>query len=161
VARDTNHDSAILTHYIGPSRRRRGFTLLEVLMATGLLLGCVIVLAELAAIGREHANAAEDLSLAQRLCENRINEMLCGATAMEAVENEELDEEGGWTCSVTLDPAPNPDLVAVRVTVAREAAPSRRAREFSLVRWMSMPGYSPSDAPNAASSDAPPPGGMP
>lgn len=145
----------------GPSRRR-GFTLLEVLMATGLLLGCVIVLAELAAIGREHANAAEDLSTAQRLCENRINEMLCGAAAVETVESEDLDEDG-WTCSVTLDSAPNPDLVAVRVTVAREAAPSRRAREFSLVRWMSMPGYTPSDSSTAPSSDAPlpAPGGMP
>lgn len=153
----------------GPVLRRarsaqRGFTLLEVLLATGLLLGCVIVLAELAAIGREHANAAEDLSTAQRLCLNRLNEMLCGAMPLEAVDHEEIeDEEGGWTYTVTLESAPQADLAAVRVTVAREATPSRRGREFSLVRWMSIPGFTPDSSTNTTAPEASPagPGGMP
>jgi hypothetical protein len=116
----------------------------------------VIVLAELAAIGREHANAAEDLSTAQRLCLNRLNEILCGAMPLEAVDHEQIEEEeGNWTCSVTLEPAPQADLVAVRITVAREATPSRREREYSLVRWLAAPGLDSSSLGESRSSPAP------
>ena len=52
-----NGDKSNFSRRSAARRGHRGFTLLEVLLATGLLLGCVIVLAELAAIGREHANA--------------------------------------------------------------------------------------------------------
>lgn len=129
---------------------RKGFTLLEVMLAAGLLLGCTIVLAELASIGRQHANAAEDLSTAQRLCQNRLNEILAGAAPLEEVENEELLDGEGWTCTVRLEQAGQFGLVALRVTVAREAAPSRKTREFSLVQWIPDPGIAAGDMDNAA-----------
>ena len=58
--------------------RRSGFSLLEVIMATAILLGCLIVLGDLAAVGRRHARDAEDLTTAQWLCQTKLNEILAG-----------------------------------------------------------------------------------
>ena len=141
---------------------RSGFSLMEVLLATGILLGSVIVLGELAAIGRQHANSAEDLATAQQLCRNRLSEMLAGLTSIEPVEAEPLeviveevsvesdesvlaiepDEEPEWLHSVEIEPMDDVGLVSVRVTVWRaeddeEEEGPRKA--FSLVRWMRDP----------------------
>src|SRR5262245_33078232 len=50
-------------------RARAGFSLMEVLMATSMLLASVIVLGELAGIGRRNASAARELATAEILCE--------------------------------------------------------------------------------------------
>lgn len=145
-------------------RRSRGFTLLEVMLAMGLLLGCVIVLAELASIGREHGNAAEDLTTAQLLCQNRLNEILAGATPLTPIDNEDLENDG-WMCSVGVEPLQQPGLAELRVTVSRDAGPARRAREFTLVRWIPDPGISSEDSPDstrgATSSSSTSPGATP
>jgi prepilin-type N-terminal cleavage/methylation domain-containing protein len=130
-------------------RRRRGFSLIEVMLAAAILLGCVIVLSELAGIGREHAAAAEDLSTAQRLCQNRMAELVSGIGLLAEVDNEEMLEDPAWRCSVHLEPARVPGLVSVKVTVNCEANGKRRAREFSLVRWIRDPAYSPAADENA------------
>jgi general secretion pathway protein I len=123
------------------STPRRGFSLLEVLMATGILLACVIVLAELAGIGRQHAVTAEELVTAQWLCQTRLNELLAGALPLVEVENEWVAETPGWVYSVQVDPLAQTGLVAVRVTVSKEAEGLRPPRQFSLVRWLRRPAY--------------------
>ena len=148
---------------------RSGFSLMEVLLATAILLGSVIVLGELAAIGRQHANSAEELATAQRLCQNKLNEILAGLTSLEPVEAEPLemmllDEEIAgenesapatesegeptWLHSVEIEPSNDIGLVAVRVTVwlaeydehaVEEDDDVARRGAFSLVRWMRDP----------------------
>jgi len=118
---------------------RGGFSLLEVLMAMGILLGCVIVLTELAAIGRAHATDAEILAKAQLLCQTRLNEMLAGAQPVMPVQDRTLDEEPGWEYSVKVDSVPYPGLVAVRVVVAQDVPEGQRGKRFSLVRWTRDP----------------------
>ena len=142
------------TYWPGPTRR--AFTLLEVILASGLLLGCVIVLAELASLGRQNANAAEDLTTAELLCQNRLNEILVGAVPLELVDSQPLEEDD-WQYSVALEPIAQPGLVALRVTVARQASSSRAAREFSLVRWIPDPGLSADNMQNSPGMN--PPGG--
>ena len=56
--------------------RRSGFSLMEVLLATGILLGSLIVLGQLATVGRKHAHDAETLTTAQLLCQSKLNEIL-------------------------------------------------------------------------------------
>ncbi|NUQ62641.1 MAG: hypothetical protein HUU20_09140 [Pirellulales bacterium] len=132
---------------------RAGFSLLEVLLATTILLGCAIVLFELAAVGREHVNSAEQLALAQRVCETRMNEILAGAEPIKAVEKEDVVEHPGWSLSVEVDPVDRqPGLAALRVIVFREADEQHRGRQYALVRWIRDPDYhragsSPSDLP--------------
>ena len=141
--------------------RRKGFSLIEVMLAAAILLGCVIVLSELAGIGREHAAAAEDLSTAQRLCQNRMAELISGIGVVAAVENEEMLEDPAWRCSVHLEPARVPGLVAVKVSVSCEASGKRRAREFSLVRWIRDPAYTESGDTESTTPDGPTPATQP
>ena len=144
----------------GPTERS-GFSLMEVLLATAILLGSVIALSELARIGRLHVNSVERLTTAQRLCQNKLNELLAGLTSIETVEAEPLDvaladdtslsadlaEEPTWLFSVDVEPLDRPGLVSVRVTVWQAATEDqqeaddedRRRKAFSLVRWMREP----------------------
>lgn len=69
---------------------RSGFSLLEVILATAILLGSVIVLSELAGIGRRQSNRAEMATVAQQNCETVLNEILLGLRPLETIEDEPL-----------------------------------------------------------------------
>jgi len=118
---------------------RGGFSLLEVLMAMGVLLGCIIVLTELAAIGRAHANDAQTRAKAQLLCQARLNEMLAGVQPVMPVQKRAIDEEPEWTYSVEIDSSPHPGLSVIRVVVAQDLPEEQRPQSFSLIRWIGDP----------------------
>ncbi len=129
--------------------RREGFSLMEVILAMSILLGGVIVLGRLAAIGIKHARDAEDLSTAQLLCETRMNEILSGIIPPEEVREEPLDETSGWVVSTELRPLERPGVVALHVTVGRasistsstvfEPESAEKQVSVSLVRWIPDP----------------------
>jgi len=156
--------------------QRSGFSLLEVLLSTTVLLGCVIVLSHIAFVGRSHMEDATALASAQLVCQTRMNEMLAGATPIEAVSDEPIAELPGWGLTVTIDSAEQPGLLAVEVAASAlseevtgsstEAAPA--GKRFSLVRWIADPegGSDRTAAGASALVDARPdggfvPGGMP
>ena len=66
---------------------RLGFSLIEVIIATAILMGSAIVLSRLAGMGREQSQKARLYSNAQQLCEQTMNEMLLGLRPMELVES--------------------------------------------------------------------------
>ena len=110
-------------------RRRSGFTLLEVLIATAVLLACMIVLTDLAHLGKLHATDAENLAAAQLICQTRLNEMLAGAKPIRAVSGEHPQELPGWILSVEVEPLKKSGLVAVRIIVKEDPS----ADEFGSV----------------------------
>jgi len=120
--------------------RRCGFSLLEVLLATGILLGCLVVLSELAAIGRGHADDAQKLTAAQAICQTKVNEILAGLASPDPVEDQEVEDEPGWLYSVDAQPLKQPGLLALRVTVT-ENVDDRPPRQFTVVRWIRDPQY--------------------
>ncbi len=122
------------------ARRTHGFSLLEVLMATGILVGSLVVLSELAAIGRHHAEEAQRLTNAQAFCETRLNEILAGIRPAEAAEDQPVEQVPGWRCAVTVQRLSRPGLVKVQVTV-KEDSPAERPREFTLAQWMRDPQF--------------------
>ena len=61
-----------------------GFSLLEVMLATSILLTCLIVLGQLASVGRRHARDAEQLRSPSYLCRSRYSEILAGAAPLES-----------------------------------------------------------------------------
>ncbi len=69
---------------------RAGFSLMEVILATAILLGSVIVLGELAGMGRRQSQRGRDLAEAQQLCEKTLNEILTGLRPLEPQEQEPL-----------------------------------------------------------------------
>ena len=122
------------------SRRRRGFSLLEVLLATALLVGSLVVLSELASIGRIHASVTEDGTTALRICRNKMNEIQAGLEPVASVRQQTVDGEPGWVYSVETDSVRGrTGLVAVRVRVRQEEGELGRPLEFSLVRWIRDP----------------------
>lgn len=144
-------------------RRRHGFSLLEVLLATGILIGAAVVLIELVTIGNRHASSARDLSKSQMICQTRLNEILAGALPLEAVRPTPLDGDPQWVCWVELQSTDQPGFTAVEVGAAHQPSPQKQAARFTLVRWMRDPRAagdsqraSPSPAPAASSAQRPP-----
>jgi general secretion pathway protein I len=119
--------------------RRRGFSLLEVLLATAILAGSLVVLSQLAALGRTHAAAAGDEAEAVRIGRSVTSAILAGLLPVAPVHEQSVDEEPGWLYSVEVEPAGRPGLVAIRVTVRQDEAESSRPVAFSLVRWIRDP----------------------
>lgn len=134
---------------------RGGFSLLEVILATSILLASAIVLLELASIGRAHIESTEDLAAAQRICETRINEILAGVTPLSVVENQPLAEDPDWTITVELAPVEKlSSLASLRVSVAREASPGHRAKRYTLVRWIRNAQATPEGSPPSSAMPA-------
>ena len=70
-----------------PQINRRAFSLIEVIIATAILMGSAVVLARLAGLGRDQSQKARLHSEAQQLCEQTLNELLLGMRPMELVES--------------------------------------------------------------------------
>ena len=122
-------------------RRQSGFSLMEVLLATSILLACFVVLGELAQVGRRHAEDVQELTTAQLICQSKLNEIVAGAAPLSAVENATVEDSPGWVYSVDIEYRSTLDLVVVRVSVSGEpdetANPNaRRKKSFTLTRWM-------------------------
>jgi hypothetical protein len=98
--------------------RRSGFSLLEVMLATTVLLGSVIVLSHIAFVGTAHMDAARQYAAAQLVCQARMNEMLAGARPIEEVSGQRIPELPGWGLTVKVKSASQPGLLAIEVTAA-------------------------------------------
>jgi general secretion pathway protein I len=123
---------------------RKAFSLLEVILALGILLGAIAVLGELARIGVRNAEIARDRSRAELLCEGIMAEIVSGAAPAEPVVGApiELANEPGsppWLYSVETQEIDPSGLMAVRVTVSQDLPPGVRPVEVSLARWMISP----------------------
>ena len=139
---------------------RSGFSLMEVMLSTAILLGSSIALVELATIGRRQASSAYDLNSAQLLCEAKLNEIVAGISSTKAVEEKELEDNPGWMYSVTVEPLRARKLLAVKVTVIQEEKGSNRPVQFSLVRWLpDRPADSSPEVPEPVAGDTPNPTG--
>jgi Tfp pilus assembly protein PilV len=135
--------------------RRCGFSLLEVMLATTVLLGSVIVLSHIAFVGTSHMDSAQQYAAAQLVCQTRMNEMLAGARPIEEVSRQRIRELPGWGLTVKVESTSRPGLLAIEVTAAEKrtgesaetggdpAAASQQAvgagKRFSLVRWIAEP----------------------
>lgn len=146
-------------------RRRPGFSLLEVMLATSILLACLIVLGELASVGRRHARDAEQLTTAQLVCRSRLNEILAGAAPLESQAASEIPELPGWSCKVEVEPLGRYGLSSVTVTVARvapatsETPTASGGKSFSLTRWIRSSEHSVAGADAGAAGSDPGAGG--
>lgn len=95
-----NVQSFAVLSAIRPSRSRRGFSLLEVILSTAILMGSAIVLGRLAWMGRTQSNRAHSTAQAQQLCEQTLNEIMLGLRPADLVLQEPLLPVG--------DPATDP-----------------------------------------------------
>ena len=138
MRRTTRQQSSWRTHCLMHNKRpqRRGFSLLEVLLASAILLGAVIVLGELAHLGIRNAAAARDLTTAELICRSTMNEIVAGILPADEVEDAVVTSMPGWVYSVEVVPLEHAGVSALRVTVAADLPDEQRPLTFSLMRWV-------------------------
>ena len=133
-------------------RRRcaRGFSLLEVIVATGVLAASAMLLSSLISSGALYANRAEEQAEAMMLCRNRLAEVRLGLTDVSA--SEEVDvcpESERWSYRRVVEQLDNPRLARVTVEIfpaeessSGQAASTPQGRDASqrpaarLVEWI-------------------------
>ena len=137
---------------------RRGFSLLEVILALAILAGAVAVLGELARLGIRNARAARYTTQAQLLCESKLAEITAGITMPEPVQGAPCENvvdpaDPRWLYTIEVQPVDEQGLVAVRVSVKQDLPPENRPIGCSLVRWIVDPGVEMSEEAAAEESD--------
>ena len=86
------------------TKDRSGISLLEVILAISILVGSAAVLGQLISIGQMQAEKATELTEAQALCNNKMNELLSGIEPIEPVELQPVSLESPWDYSIQLEP---------------------------------------------------------
>ncbi len=117
-------------------QHREGFSLLEILIATAILLAAIAVLGQLAQLGLRNATEASKFARAQQLCQNKLEAIVLRIEAAESAEDVPLDEAPNWLYAIEIEPVERDGMVAVRVSVKEDLPEQSRPVEFSLVRWL-------------------------
>ncbi len=119
---------------------RKGISLLEVLIATVLLAGSMIVLSQLAFIGRKHLDRAERQATAVRLCQYKLGELLAGIEPTVRVDDQPLAEDSAWNYSIDIQPLEQLSLVELSVEVVRNIQDggnrNTSRNRYKLIRWV-------------------------
>jgi len=133
---------------------KRGFSLLEVILALAILAGALAALGEVMRLGDENAAAAADKSRAAMLAESVISEMLVGARPVASVNGAvlPLEDDPPWTASIEVVATEYQELVAVRVTIAQQLPPEQDPARCALVRWIPNPNYIPASQQQSSTS---------
>ncbi len=127
---------------------RRGFSLLEIMLALAILGGSLAILSRIAETGTSAAREARDLSVARLLCQSKLSQILLDASAgispqgspMAPLEAFDSQSTTPFYFSVDVQPGQLDGLLAIRVTVeAQHLNGGPPTATFSLDRWMIDP----------------------
>lgn len=119
----------------------KGFSLLEVIIATAILVGSSMSLLQLLSVGQQHLIRAEHRAQAQSICQTIVDEYHAGVSEVKRIDREPVPDAPDWIYSVELQPTPITNLMKVRVRVwraneSRSKTSSNDQPAFEMVRWM-------------------------
>ena len=121
-------------------RYRAGLTLYEVVLSLAIFLGALMVLSELISTASRAAVRAQLQTRANILCESKLSEVLAGAEPMRPVDDVAVDgERDGWSWSLAVEAAGQPDLLRVTVSVAHRRTDGAKDVVQSLDRLVRDP----------------------
>ena len=137
-----------------PSRgevRRKGLSLLEVLLALSILVLALAALGQLVDFGTERGNDARYYTRGTRLAQSKMAEVEAGLIPLTSDADGQFEgDDAAWTFKVTPEPAGPPNLFNVTVRVTRG---SGRPLEVVLTQLI----FDPAFMGSAAQAEKPPP----
>jgi len=130
-------------------KSRRGFSLLEAVLAAAILAATAILLSQIAGFARRSLEKLELQTQAQLLCQSKLAEIVAGVEPLQAVSRGEFPEAPGWYYSIESSPAELPGVLSVRVSTWLErenqgsspnVSPASEAlASYTIVRWIRDP----------------------
>ena len=127
---------------------RRGFSLLEILLALAILGGSLAILSRIVDTGISAAREARDLSIARMICQAKLSEVLLNSTSgfspqtqpMTPVDSFDSQSTTPFSFSVEVQPGQLGGILLIRVLVeAEDPDGGEPIARYSLVRWMIDP----------------------
>jgi general secretion pathway protein I len=129
---------------LGRCWRRRirvsaGLSLLEVILAIAILGSCIAVIGELIRLGARQAEEARELTIAQLLCESKLEEIAAGVIAPEPVGDVPFELDPRWSYSIEVGSLDTPDLLQVTVMAQQVDGSREIPLSYTLTRWILDP----------------------
>ena len=129
--------------------KRRGFSLLEVILALAILSGVVAVIGELVRSGLKSTRDARDITYAQLLCDSMKSELLAKVYAPEPVSGAPCPDaadpfdanQAKWLYSLEVNPALEEGLLELRLRVYADLPNEPYPPECTIAWWMPDPEY--------------------
>jgi type II secretion system protein I len=125
--------------------RRRGLSLLEVVLAIAILGMSMVTIVQLLNIGYRGALSSRARTEAALLCDSKMAELAAGVLSLESTSASAVAENPNWVYSVDVQPSSQLGLLVVTVTV-KQATNSLAPISMSIVRFMPDPDYDPTEA---------------
>lgn len=120
-------------------QRRRGLTLLEILVSTAILVASLTAIMQVLSVGhRARLNAVLDAEAILR-CESKMGELLAGVLAMTSSGAEPFEDNSNWTWTVNVSDQGSTSLLQVKVVVEHTASGDQPNSSWSLTRYVRDP----------------------
>ena len=132
------------------SRSAEGFSLLEVVIATAILVSSSMVLLRLLSVGEQHQSRGERRAMAQIVAQSILDHLLVDEALRQSMDEQPAPGYLDWTYTVEVDKAETPnspidlsiDRLRIRVYATKERgerpglSEAARRPDFELIRWM-------------------------
>ncbi|HBT75694.1 MAG TPA: hypothetical protein DEB39_01940 [Planctomycetaceae bacterium] len=117
-------------------RRFSAFTLLELLIATAILVLGLGAVLHLVSLSRDRSVAAAELAVVQLQCQSKLAELLANEKAIGAETAVPIDTVRGWRLNVAVEPTAYAELAAVRITARKYVEGRLNGVSYELLRWI-------------------------
>ena len=121
-----------------PKLRRRGLTLLEVILATAIFLGALTAILQLMSLGHDSRISAKLDAEAALRCETRMGRLVAGMDELTA-DSQPFEDNENWIWTTEVNDGGATDLLLVSVRVEHAATEQLPNSSFTLVRLMRDP----------------------
>lgn len=98
---------------------RHAFSLLEVIIATAILAASAVMLMSLFSTGDRHMAKADERTMAQMLCQSKLDELIADPTQIVPIEADLFRQYPGWISALDVQPTSLDGLAQVTVSVTR------------------------------------------
>jgi type II secretion system protein I len=124
---------------------RSAFTLLEVILAIGILAVVVAATGEILRFGMMNAQKAKNTAKAELFCETKLAEIVSGYAPAQSssgpIEEMVDPSDADWMYTVEVASGIDQGLLIVTVTVQQNVPSEQRPTQVTLTRWMIDPSY--------------------